>query len=133
MTQARSMTRWRKTRVLFAAALFFLAGAVLTPHPAAAVVTADEASARIAAEFKVDVLRVKSDQIEGAAVWLITVMTPGGDSNDAFQINVLAVDKITGDLVPAFRHSVNGVKPDGGAASSRSDVNPDVLRSRTWR
>ena len=40
---------------------------------------------------------------DGRAVFLVTVMNPGGDFNEAFQVTTLAVDVETGKLVSGYR------------------------------
>jgi hypothetical protein len=84
--------------------------------------------------YDVDVLRARPGQIDGRAVWLLTVMNKGGDFNTAYQVNTLAVDQETGKLVPAFRHGASGTARPG--AESRDDkvgLRPDAARSGTWR
>ncbi|MCH8997819.1 MAG: hypothetical protein IID48_06075 [Proteobacteria bacterium] len=116
---------------LSAALLAFALGAA--PRPASAL-TGEEAAARIEADYGVKALRVRPGTIDGTAVWLVTVMKPGGDSNDAFQVTILAVDRVTGALVPAFRHGVNGPAPLRGTAPSMIERRPGVLRSGdVWR
>lgn len=102
-------------------------------HPAAAL-SDDEAAAQVEAQYGVEVLRVRADTIDGTAVWLITVMKPGGDSNDAFQVTTLAMDQATGRLVPAFRHGPSGPAQPDGAGNTQIDRRPDLLRSGdVWR
>lgn len=114
----------------FAAMLLALAGA---PGGAArAAVTEEQAAQRIASDYGVEILRVRAGEIDDRAVWLVTVMKPGGNSNDAFQVTTLAVDQETGDLVPNFRPG-SGAPPDAGEISTRIEQQPDVLRSRSWR
>ncbi len=119
-------------RLAMSAALLALAlGAA--PRPASAL-TGEEAAARIEAEYGVKALRVRPGTIDGTAVWLVTVMKPGGDSNDAFQVTTLAVDQVTGALVPAFRHGVHGPARLRGASPSTIERRPSVLRSGdVWR
>ena len=119
-------------RLAISAALLALAlGAA--PRPASAL-TGEEAAAKIEAEYGVKALRVRPGMIDGTAVWLVTVMKPGRNSNDAFQVTTLAVDRVTGALVPAFRHGVHGPARLRGAAPSMIDRRPSVLRSGdVWR
>ncbi len=119
-------------RLALSAALLALAlGAA--PRPASAL-TGEEAAARIEADYGVKALRVRPGTIDGTAVWLVTVMKPGGDSNDAFQVTTLAVDRVTGALVPAFRHGPSGVARPRGTSPSMIEQRPSVLRSGdVWR
>ncbi len=114
-----------------AALLAFALGAAT--HPAAAL-TGEEAAARIEADYGVVALRVRPGTIDGIEVWLVTVMKPGRDSNDAFQVTTLAVDRVTGSLVPAFRHGPSGVARPRGTSPSMLEQRPSVLRSGdVWR
>ncbi len=114
-----------------AALLAFALGAATRP---AAALSGEEAAARIEAEYGVKALRVRPGTIDGTAVWLVTVMKPGRDSNDAFQVTTLAVDQVTGALVPAFRHGPSGPSRLPVASPSMIEQRPDVLRSGdVWR
>ena len=114
-----------------AALLAFALGAATRP---AAAITGEEAAARIEADYGVKALRVRAGTIDGIEVWLVTVMKPGRDSNDAFQVTTLAVDRVTGALVPAFRHGVHGPARPRGTSPSMIEQRPSVLRSGdVWR
>lgn len=100
----------------------------------AAAVDKDEAARRIAEAYDVQVLRIVEDELDGQAVWLITVMKAGGDRNDAFQVSTLAVDRDSGELVPAFRHRSSGYDlPPKPATGDTDAVRPDAMRSGVWR
>jgi len=62
----------------------------------------------VAERYDVQVMKVAPGEIDGRAVWLVTIMVPGGNSNSAFQVHRLAVDQESGDLVPSFRHHTEG-------------------------
>ena len=101
------MTRNRR----FAAALgLAVIAATAVTTPAAAQVTAKQVSTAIAAEFGVRVLKIRKSRLDGAPVFLVTVMNPGGDFNEAFQITTMAVDVKTGKLVSGFRHLSSGLR-----------------------
>jgi hypothetical protein len=94
----------------------------------------DEAAQQIAERFAVEVLDVKSGEIDGQAVWLVTVMKQGGNRNDAFQVTRLALDRDSGALLPAFRHRASGYDlPERPVQGERGDLRPDAMRSGTWR
>lgn len=95
----------------FGALLLAAALAVTGPAPATAAVTEAEAAKSVAEAYDVRVLRVREGRIDGREVWLVTVMNPGGDFNEAFMVTTLAVDRQTGELVPAFRHGPSGLLP----------------------
>ena len=118
-------------RLAVAAALLAFALAAAT-RPAAALT--GEAAARIEADYGVKALRVRPGTIDGTAVWLVTVMKPGRDSNDAFQVTTLAVDRATGALVPTFRQGVHGPARPRGTSPSTIEQRPSVLGSGDpWR
>ncbi len=83
---------------------------LLLPHAAAAQMTGKEVAKKIAAGYGVRVLKVRRSQIDGRAVFLVTVMNPGGDFDEAFQITTLAVDVTTGKLVSGYRHRSSGLR-----------------------
>ena len=99
-------------RFLVALAVVGVLGAqiLFAPTPAAAQVTAKQVSTAIAAEFGVRVLKIRKSRLDGAPVFLVTVMNPGGDFNEAFQITTMAVDVKTGKLVSGFRHRSSGLR-----------------------
>ncbi len=100
----------------------------------AAVLTEAEAARRIEADYGVEVLRVRAGERNGTAVWLVTFMVPGGNSNAAFQVQTLALEQATGDLVPSFRHRRSGYDlPPPGSGGAKSEARPDAARSGTWR
>ena len=73
---------------------------------------ADQVKAKIAKEFGVKVLKVRPSNADGRKVFVVTVMNPGGDFNEAFQVSTIAVDVETGELVPGFRHRASGLDPN---------------------
>ena len=102
----------------------------------AAALTKQEAERRLAETFGVEVIekRTRSGEIEGRAVWFMTVMNPGGDFNAAFKVTTLAVDQETGELVPAFRHKPSGYElPGAPSRDAQSGVRPDLSGARPWR
>lgn len=118
-------------KLAFASAL--LLSAEVTIGWAAALTEAD-AARRIEADYGVEVLRVRAGERNGSAVWLVTFMVPGGNSNAAFQVQTLALEQATGALVPSFRHRRSGYDlPPPGSGGAKSEARPDAARSRTWR
>ncbi len=115
-----------------ALATALLAGFVFSGN-ALAQVTDLEAKRQVEESYQVEVLGVREGEIDGRAVWLVTVMMPQGDFNTAFMVSNLAIDRETGDLVPSFRHRVSGYVLPGGLRSDKSGLRPDAARSRTWR
>ena len=105
-------------------------GAVLAwPQAGAlAAMTGEQVRDHVAKAFGVRVLDVRKGEVDGRAAFIVTVMNPGGNFNDAFQVNRLAVDAETGDLIPAFRHRASGYddSADGGRTGTREPT--DNLR-----
>ena len=124
-------------KILWPWAACFLAASVFLPTfqgRALAAVSEAEATDKLETSYGVRVLKVRSGEIDGRKVWLVTVMNPGGNSNAAFQVNTLAVDKESGELVPSFRHGASGyVLPEAAQRDDRLGLRPEVMRSRTWR
>ncbi len=102
----RHFLRFSRTLVLaFLTVVLLVSGA---PDRGSAAVSEAEVKADIESRFAVEVLRVRADTIDDRAVWMVTVMNKGGNDNAAFQVNTLAVDRATGELVPSFRHGASG-------------------------
>jgi hypothetical protein len=117
--------------VALAAAL--LAAGPMGAGPAAAM-TAQEAEAMVADRYEVEVLKVEPGRVDGRSVWMVTVMEPGGQSNSAFRVARLAIDRSSGDLVPAFRHDSSGYDvPESGGRFTRDIVAPDRAAGTVWR
>ena len=108
---------------------------LLPPQAASAAVSEEDASRLISERFDVQVLKVRAGEVGDRPVWLVTVMRSGGTRNDAFQVSTLAVDRETGDLVPAFRHRESGYDlPAARSGSGKSIQRPDAARARRiWR
>lgn len=117
--------------VLLAGCLAFAASAV--PAPAQAQISRDDAARRIESDYNVQVLRVRPGDIDGRAVWLVTVMNPGGDYNEAFGVTTLALDQADGTLVPAFRHGPTGARGLDDSVDTRIDRRPSSMQSGPWR
>lgn len=80
----------------------------LAPLSSEAAVSEEAAAAQIADQFGVEVLRTRAGELDGRAVWFVTVMQPEGSSNATFQVHILAVDQESGRLLPSFRHRSSG-------------------------
>ncbi len=74
------------------------------PTPASSATSADQAGKSVAKTFGVRVLKVKPATFDGRKVFVVTVMNPKGDFNEAFQVSTVMVDAATGKLVSGFRH-----------------------------
>ncbi len=97
----------RSAALCLAIAAIAVAGLAM-PAPAFSAVSAAEAGKRVAKSFGVQVLKVRPGKIDGRQVFLVTVMNPKGDFNEAFQVTTVVVDAATGNLVSGFRHRSSG-------------------------
>lgn len=98
----------RHRRSFIALALAGVLTAVPVLPAAQAAVSQAAAAKSIAERFGVEVLKVRAGERDGRKVWLVTVMQPGGNSNNAFQVHFLAVDQESGELVSSFQHQTEG-------------------------
>ena len=112
------------------AASFIVAGA--TPRDALAAMSAQQARASIEKQFGVKVLNIKKIEFAGKKVFLLTVMSPGGDTNSAFQVNRLAVDPDTGRLVSGFRHRRSGYDYAEGDRANAANRQPTGVLRQGW-
>jgi hypothetical protein len=102
--------------------------------PAGAEMSETEISKAVAEAYGVTVLRVVPSKDDGRRVYLVTVMNPGGDFNEAFQVNTIVVDAESGDKVSQFRHSESGHTLPGASTYSTDRQTPDTARKGfTWR
>ncbi len=104
---------------------------LLAPSPVAAL-TPEEAASRIAETYGVEVLRVRELEENGRDLFAITVMLPGGDRNDAFQVGVLLVDAETGEPVSRLRHRAAGYELPPPPTGTVPEPTADRLRERTF-
>lgn len=127
--------RWKYGAIALSAALTVVA--VLAPPGAkAADFSKDEAAIakKLEDAYGVKVLRIRSGEVDGAPVYVVTVMNPAGNYNAAFQVSTLAVDKASGELVPQFRQTPTGQQVSG--AESRyppTDDSGAEMRRQTER
>jgi hypothetical protein len=114
--------------------LFGAAALLLSCGLAQAAMMPDEVSRKITQQFGAKVLRVIGGEVDGKRVFNVTVMVPGGNSNDAFRVDTLTVDADTGQLLRAFRHLPAGYalagEPSPDANRNSASVPAD---GRVWR
>jgi len=72
------------------------------PVVASAAMTKEQVAAKIEKAYNVKVLRVTPMTEDGKAIFAVTVMSPAGNWNHAFQVNTIAVDAQTGAPVVQF-------------------------------
>lgn len=62
----------------------------------------------LAQRYGVTVLDARREELDGKPVYLMAVMRPGGDFDDAYAVRTLVVDAASGALVPQFRSETSG-------------------------
>lgn len=110
-----------RARFILAAAVLLsgaLAGGTLSP---AAALTQEEAAEKVAEEYGVEVLKTDATLDGNRPIILLTVMQAGGNDNAAFQVNTIAVDAKTGDVIPGFRRLETGRVTTPGAPAANID------------
>jgi hypothetical protein len=106
----------------------------LVAAPAHAAMTEKQVAAKVAKDLDVEVLRVRAAKSDGRAVYLVTMMNPGGDFNTAFAVNTVAVDAETGELTPQFRHRPSGADTNAAPTYDAGRQGRDALQSGVvWR
>lgn len=117
-------------RLLAVVAMLCAAGVAVAQAPK----PADEVKTAIAARFGVEVLRVQPVDDNGRPAYLVTVMSPGGNRNDAFQVNRILVDAATAEPVSQFRHRTSGYDlPGDGERQPLTDDNTAAIRRQSFR
>ncbi len=118
-----------------ALALILVAAWLLaSPTAAQGVLSPEQVSKRIAATFGVRVLRVRRSEHAGRSTYAVTVMNPGGNYNEAYQVNTLMVEPETGTLISQFRHLPAGYRLSGAPLNSTTtEGDGAVIRRLTNR
>ena len=75
-----------------------------------AQVDKDQIQRKFETEYGVTVLRIREISDNGKPVFAVTVMNPGGNFNEAYQVNTVAVDPETGELISQYRSKTNGIQ-----------------------
>jgi hypothetical protein len=117
-------------------ALTLAAGAGVSAADAAATFSKEEAAVakKLEDAYGVRVLRIRSGDVDGTAVYIVTVMNPAGDFNAAFQVTTLAVGKSSGALISQYRQTPTGQRRSGAASRNPSgDISGTAMRRRTER
>ncbi len=128
------MASGRPAFLLLVAAAVLAAMVAGRPSAVAAEVSEQQVRANIAKVFGVRVLKLRRTRVAGKDAYLVTVMNPGGNFNEAFQVSTLAVDAETGRLIPAFRHRASGAVMSAAPTYETSRQPVEILRPRrSWR
>ncbi len=105
--------------------------AVLGASPAKAL-TPEEVKRRLAETYGVEVLRVRELEENGRRLYAVTVMLPGGNRNNAFQVGTLLVDAETGEPVPRFGHGPRAHELLPPVRGTVPEPTADQIRERTF-
>ncbi len=121
-------------RLFLTGAVALAAVLVLAGVAPAQALTQQEAADQIAERYGVEVLKSEAELVDGKAIILLTVMQGGGNDNAAFQVNTIAVDAKTGEVIPGFRRMETGsLNASGASASTIEDRRPASTRTQPWR
>ena len=71
-------------------------------------------------QYGVKVLRIKPMTEQGRSAFAVTIMNPGGDFNEAFQVNTIVIDAETGQLIIQYRQGSSGLRSAAPPVSSRT-------------
>ena len=99
-------TQWEEPDFGLVFATIAVAATILvgTITVANAAMSRNEVSKKMTEDFGVKVLRVKPMNDAGRHAYEVTVMSPGGDRNGAFQVNTIVIDANTGKPVIQYGH-----------------------------
>ena len=110
-----------------------LVAALLMAADGAQALTPDEVAQKVAADWGVEVLKVRSLRVDSRDVVAVTVMSPAGSFNGALGVTTLLADAATGQLVPQFRHNVSGYSLPAVQPGPQRDIPGAVIRERATR
>ena len=92
---------------------------------------AAEIRQRLGEELGVEVLDVRAIEANDRQAYAAKIMNPGGDSNAAFQVTTLVVDRESGEVLGVLAPSIGtAAEFSRGGASFQSDQS---IRRRTYR
>ncbi len=103
-------------------AVVFGATLALGATPAVAL-SADQVKRQVEARYGVTVLRIEAVTEQGRSAYAVTIMNPGGDFNEAFQVNTIVIDAESGRPIIQFRQGPRGLQPAAPPVSSRTGPN----------
>ncbi len=114
-------------RILAVAAVAAVFSAA-TPSLAQDLMSESRARAMIEETYGVQVLSVEEIGKDGRQVFIVKVMNPPGDFNEAFQVNTLVIDRQTGSLVSQFRHLPAGHQMSAPGIGNAGEASGEALR-----
>ncbi len=119
-------------RLLAVAAVAAVVSAA-TPSLAQGLMSESKARAAIEETYGVQVLSVEEIGKDGWQAFVVKVMNPPGDFDEAFQVNTLVIDRQTGLLVPQFRHLPAGHQMSAPSLGSAGEGSGEILRRGSIR
>jgi len=118
----RSPNRASRPVAMMAMALLTMVG---VGGPADAQMTKQEIIGKIERDFGVQVLKVGAAKGLGRDVLAVTVINPPGNFNEALQVNTIAVDAKSGNLVPVVAETPQGLRHSAPAVMRRTSPRTD--------
>lgn len=106
-------------------------GAFLFSPAARAQSLLSEAEVRqtIVDRYGVQVLRIEEVERDGVPVFILKVMNPAGNFNEALVVSTLLMNRQNGQLISQFRHGRSGVIDSAGARREvREDSGPALRK-----
>lgn len=101
---------------------------------ASAAMTEEQVRQAVERAYSVTVLRIQRVEHAGREAFRVTIMNPGGDSNTAYQVNTIAIDAETGELIPQFRHRASGYDENTAPRFEPNRQRTDALETGIiWR
>lgn len=120
-----------KTKIFPIALVIAVLGGITSPAmvgvggPAHAQMTEREIIGKIERDFGVQVLNVGPAKDMGRDVLAVTVINPPGNFNEALQVNTIAVDARSGNLVPVVVETPQGLRHSAPAVMQRTSPRTD--------
>jgi hypothetical protein len=105
---------------LVAGAVVVAAISVAVASSARAEMSADEIRSKVTADYGVTALKVTPVEGASGGRYAVTVMAPGGDRNDAYQVNTIVLDAGTGKPVIQYGHAGGQQQSAAPAISHRT-------------
>jgi hypothetical protein len=118
-----------RTRIILTAFAVTMGGSAAM---AQSLITEAKARQEIEARYSVQVLRIQKAEEGKTPVFIIKVMNKAGNFNEAFQVNVVMMDRRTGKLIPQFQHTVSGTTGMGnGPRDIEENIGPSLRELST--
>lgn len=96
---------------------------------AESLMTEAKARQEIEARYSVQVLGIQKATEGNTPIFIIKLMNKGGNFNEAFQVNTVAMDRRTGKLIPQFQHIDSGTTEMGSGPRQIDENTGPMLRA----